>query len=304
MLRSLTLPAAAAAIALATTTASAQDLEPRAYASSPVGSTFLVVGLGRSTGSVVVDAALPISDIDAGINAVPIGVARTFSVGGRLVLASVAVPITWGRVEGRVGEDSRVVHRSGLADLRAKLSANLWGPRAMRAAEFVRAPPHTVGGVSLTVAAPSGQYYPDKLINLGNNRWAIKPEIGVSHPIGRWDFDGYLGVWFFSDNTQYFPGPADRSQSPIVATQGHVSYTFARRSWIAFDATYYVGGRVTVDGGEPTERQSNTRIGATLALPAGRSQAIKISYSTGAATRTGTDFNTVAVAFQKLWLGH
>ena len=177
-------------------------------------------------------------------------------------------------------------------------------PRAMRTAEFVRVAPHTVGGVSLTVAAPSGQYYPDKLINLGNNRWGIKPEIGMSHPMGRWDLDGYVGVWFFSDNTNYYPGQADRSQSPIVATQGHLSYTFARRSWVAFDATYYVGGRVTVDGGEPTERQSNTRVGATLALPAGKSQALKFFYSTGAATRTGTDFNTVGVVWQKIWLGH
>jgi outer membrane putative beta-barrel porin/alpha-amylase len=301
--RVLTLRAAVAvlAIVIGAGTASAQDLEPRAYASSPVGSTFLVLGISRSTGSVVVDPTLPVSDIEAGINAAVVGLARTFKVGDRLVLGSFALPYTWGNVEGRVGEDARQVYRSGLADLRAKVSANLWGPPAMSTAEFVKTPPRTVAGASFTVAAPSGQYDPVKLINLGNNRWAFKPEVGVSHPIGRWDLDAYVGVWFFTDNDDYYPGTSQRSQSPIVATQGHVSYTFARRAWVAFDATYYAGGRSTVNGGEPSERQSNTRIGATLALPVGKRQSIKASFSTGAATRTGTDFNTVGVMWQTFW---
>jgi hypothetical protein len=293
---------AAAAFVSGAATASAQDLEPRAYSSSPVGSTFLVVGLSRSSGSVVVDPTLPVSDIEAGINATVVGLARAFKVGNRLVLASTVLPYTWGTVEGRVGEDARTVHRSGLADLRVKVSANLWGPPAMSAAEFVRAKPRTVVGASFTLAAPSGQYDPTKLINLGNNRWAFKPEVGTSHPIGRWDLDAYLGVWFFTDNTAYFPGTAHRSQDPIVATQGHLSYTFARRAWAAFDATYYVGGRSTVSGGDPSERQSNTRIGATVAVPVGRRQSIKGSFSTGAATRTGTDFNTVSVLWQMAWI--
>jgi hypothetical protein len=293
---------AAAAIVIGAGTASAQDLEPRAYASSPVGSTFLIAGLSRSSGSVVVDPTLPVSDIEAGINAAVVGVARTFAIGDRLVLGSVALPLPWGNVEGRVGEDARKVHRAGLADLRAKVSANLWGPPAMTAAEFVRAKPRTVVGASFTVAAPSGQYDGERLINLGNNRWAFKPEVGMSHPIGRWDVDAYLGVWFFTDNTAYFPGTQRRSQDPIVATLGQLSYTFARRAWAAFDATYYVGGRATVNGGEPSERQSNTRIGATVALPLGKRQSIKGSFSTGAATRTGTDFNTVGVIWQMAWI--
>jgi hypothetical protein len=33
----------------------AQDLEPRAYAASPVGGNFLVVGGGRSSGDVLID---------------------------------------------------------------------------------------------------------------------------------------------------------------------------------------------------------------------------------------------------------
>ena len=51
-------------------------------------------------------------------------------------------------------------------------------------------------GASLLVAAPTGQYYPNKLINLGTNRWAAKPEVALSYPLGpRWLLDAYAGVW-------------------------------------------------------------------------------------------------------------
>src|SRR5678816_3500329 len=50
----------------------AQDLEPKAYSASPVGAAFLVVGLARSTGSVLTDPTLPLTDIEAKINGVPV----------------------------------------------------------------------------------------------------------------------------------------------------------------------------------------------------------------------------------------
>ena len=45
------------------------------------------------------------------------------------------------------------------------------------------APPRTIVGVSLLVQAPTGQYDPDRLINIGTNRWTFRPEVGVSVPV-------------------------------------------------------------------------------------------------------------------------
>jgi len=56
--RGLTIGMVTAMISLATPS-SAQDLEPRAYSSSPVGLNFLVATVGRSTGGVLVDQSLP-----------------------------------------------------------------------------------------------------------------------------------------------------------------------------------------------------------------------------------------------------
>ena len=84
--------------------AAAQELEPRAYSASPIGTNFLVVGIGRSSGDVVFDPTVPITDVHADINAATLGVGRTFNLGGHLVLATVALPYVWGEITGKVFE--------------------------------------------------------------------------------------------------------------------------------------------------------------------------------------------------------
>ncbi len=279
----------------------AQDMEPKAYSASPVGATFLVSSAMRSTGSVVFDPTLPFTDVKAEINSGVVGVGTTFGLFGKLALVSATLPYSWGEISGQVAEEARTIHRSGLADARAKLSINLVGNPAMRIRDFVRAKPRTIVGASVTMVAPSGEYDQTKLINLGTNRWAFKPEVGVSVPLGRWDLDAYLGTWLFTSNPDYYPGEATRSQDPVVALQTHVSYTFKPRLWLAVNSTWYSGGKSQVDDSAPIGGVNNSRLGATLSIPAGRLQSFKASYSSGVAVRTGTDFRTIAVAWQWLW---
>jgi len=281
--------------------ASAQDMEPKAYSASPVGATFFVASVARSAGSVVVDPSIPLTDVDATINGAFFGVGTTFDLFGKLALVSAVLPYAWGAVSGRVFEEARPVTRSGLADTRVRLSVNLRGNDAMHLGEFVKVPRKAIVGTSLTVQAPTGEYDRTKLINLGNNRWAFKPEVGLAVPIGRWDVDAYAGVWLFTANDDFFPGGQERTQDPVLAVQGHVSYTFKPRLWLAVDSTWYSGGKAQVAGGEPGAAVNNSRLGATLSLPAGRRQSFKIAYSNGVSVRTGTDFSTVAVGWQWLW---
>ncbi len=280
----------------------AQDMEPKAYSASPVGATFLVAGVSRSTGSVVFDPTLPIRDVDAGINSVFVGTGTTFGLVGKVALFSAVLPVAWGELNGLVGDEARRITREGLADSRMRLSINLRGNDAMRLREFVKAPRQTIVGTSLTVTAPSGQYDRTRLINLGTNRWAFKPEVGISVPRGRWDIDAYAGVWLFTPNADFYPGGLRRTQDPVAALQGHVSYTFKPRLWLAADATWYSGGAARVEGAEPIGAVNNSRLGLTLSIPAGRQQSFKVSYSAGVAVRTGTDFRTLALGWQWLWL--
>jgi hypothetical protein len=282
----------------------AQELEPRAYSASPVGVNFVVVGLTRSTGSVTFDPTIPITDVEAHLNIPTLGLGHTFGFWSRQALVTAGLPYVWGDVEGKVSEQQARITRSGLADLRLRFSVNLHGNPARTPQQFAKARRRgLIVGTSLMVQAPTGQYDPAKLINLGTNRWAFKPEIGISYPWKKFDLDLYGGAWFFTENSSFFPGGSLRTQDPITTFQGHVSYTIRRQMWFAVDGTWYQGGAGYVNGGPPSTSQSNTRFGATLSLPLSKRQSLKVAYSAGATARTGSNFDTLGVAWQFVWFG-
>ena len=281
----------------------AQELEPRAYSPAPVGSTFLVVAAVRSAGDVLFDVTLPIDDANATLLAVTVGAGYTFGVLGRQASVLGAVPFAHARVEASAGDEVRTASQTGIADPRAKLSVNLVGGPALTAREFAQRSPGSILGISLTVAPPLGTYDTARRANLGANRWSFKPEIGYSWPLNRWTFEGYAGAWLFTRNDEFFPGTVVREQDPITAVQAHVGYTFRPRLWAAVDATWYTGGGTTTDGIERGDLQRNSRVGLTMSLPMGRQYSIKLAYSVGATTRTGTDFNTFSVGWQAAWAG-
>jgi hypothetical protein len=278
----------------------AQELEPRAYSPSPIGTTFIIVSGTASAGGVFTDPSVPITDVEADVAILGLAMGHVFGLAGKQALVLGLLPVTWGDASGEVGEGRRSASRRGLADPRLKLSLILAGFPAVHAADFPRAPRRTILGASITVVPPAGQYDSSKLINLGSHRWSFKPEIGLSFPAGRWTFDTYVGVWAFTDNDAYYPGTSTRHQDPIATVQAHVSYSLGRRAWLAANATWYAGGQSSIDGVEKHDLQRNTRLGATWALPIGTRQSLKLSYSTGATTRVGADFRTIGAAWQML----
>ena len=56
-----------------------------------------------------------------------------------------------------------------------------------------------------------------------------------------------------------------------------------------------------MDDDEKADLLRNSRVGITLSLPIARQQSLKVSGSTGATTRIGSDFRTIAVAGQVSW---
>jgi len=130
----------------------------------------------------------------------------------------------------------------------------------------------------------------------------IKPELALSRSLSkRWLLDIYAGLWFYTDNGDFYPAKSLRQQNPVGAFQAHGSYTILPNFWAAVDATYYTGGNVTVNGKSKDNRLSNLRWGLTVAVPSGKHSAFKLSYSSGAYVVTGTNFNTLALAWSHSW---
>lgn len=293
-------PIAALTALLGPAAALGQELEPRSYSPAPVGSTFVVAGFSHASGELLFDTSSPITDARAKINTAVAGYSRVFDLAGHQASVAVAAPYAFGTASGNVGEDDRrEVSRSGLADVRIRLSGLLIGGPALAPAAFATHKRTPIVGASLIIVAPTGQYVPSRLINIGANRWAFKPELGLSYPIGRWQVDAYAGAWLFCRNDD-FRG-AERTQKPLGSFQGHISYTVRPRLWMALDTTYYTGGATSLDGVGDANRQANLRVGATLSLPVGQRRSIQLNYSRGAVTRIGGDFSTFSVAWQSAW---
>jgi hypothetical protein len=290
----------AATIVLLTSAAEgrAQELEPRSYAPSPVGTTFVLAGFGKSTGGILFDPSLDIDNVQADLWISTVGIGRTFDLLGRQARLLAVVPLAWGAIEGDVHQQLQRQELAGLVDPRFKLTVGLRGAPALTLAEFSRQPPRTALGMSLTVVPPLGQYDPGALVNLGFNRWAFKPEIGASRPLGRWTVEGYAGTWLFTANDAYYPGRLTRRQDPVLAMQGHATCALPHRTWVALDATWFAGGDTRVGGLLNPDHQRNTRLGATFSFPIVGQQSLKLAYSTGATTRRGTDFDTLNVTWQ------
>jgi hypothetical protein len=285
---------------LATTT-SAQELVPAAYTPAPYGINLLSLAAVYNEGGLAFDPSVPVEDVTAQITVSTLGYARTLNFAGRSANLGIIVPYVVGHLEGIYLGEPATADRSGLGDLGFRCAINLYGAPAMSPKEFQSYRPRTLIGASVVVRVPTGQYEPSKLINIGANRWAFKPEIGIVHVMGRWAIDAYLGGWFFTDNTD-FSGGMTRVQDPMISTEFHIRYLFRPGLWAAVDGNFWRGGQTTVNGVVNDDKQHNSRVGATVSILLGRKQSLRVAASRGAITRIGGDFSSIGVSYGYSWV--
>ncbi|RLE35047.1 MAG: transporter [Acidobacteria bacterium] len=285
---------------MVTSTGSAQELEPRAYRTMPTGLNALAFVYVFSSGNVVTEPSTPIEDLEAEAHTIVLGYVRSFGLFGRSANLMLSMPYVYMSASATLGGSFVEGDRGGWATPRARLAVNLLGGPALKPKEFAKYKQGRNLGVSLTVAPPGGQYTSDHLINFGTNRWGIKPEIGYSSIKGKWIFEGAVGVWVFTTNTDA-PGGVTRQQNPIGSFQGHISYNFTPRLWMALNANYFTGGETTIDGVDKDDLQKNSRVGLTLSFAVGRRKSIKLAAHTGAVTSIGADFDIATIAYQVIW---
>lgn len=278
-----------------------QELEPRAYSISPVGMNFAVVAFTRSTGDVNFDPSLPVENAHANIQNMAFGYFRSIDFFGRSANVSVLVPYTWGSIDGDYFGEYTKVSRSGLSDSMLRFAVNLYGAPAMDMREFAAFTKKTIIGASVTVSAPTGQYDPAKVINLGTNRWSIKPEIGLSRSFGNYFVDVYSGVRFYTVNGD-FQGRT-RKQDPVGSVQLHVGYNFKPRFWLAGDANFFWGGQSTIGEVQKYDRLENSRAGVTLSVPVSRHHSVKFNVNESIKQSVGGNFLTLGMAYQYVWGG-
>jgi hypothetical protein len=278
----------------------ATDIEPRAYSNIPVGVNFLLAGYGYTKGNVTFAPSVPIENGKMEIHNTLLAYVRSLDFWGKSGKVDIILPQAWMSGQAEFMGQPRSREISGFADPIFRLYVNLFGAPALSMKEFANYKQDTIIGVSLAVSPPGGQYDPQKLVNIGTNRWTIKPEIGLSKAWGPLIAEVAAGVFVFSDNDQPFLANT-QEQSPLYNFQGHLIYSFGKGIWGALDANYYTGGRVTRDGKIADNLQQNWRVGATLSFPINKQNSIKISGNTVVHSRTDSFFDTIGITWQYRW---
>jgi hypothetical protein len=300
--RSLLLLIALLLVGLMGAVSNAQELTPRAYWPAPKGTKIVTFAYQYSTGDILMDPSLPVVGVDSRINLTQLSYLQTINLAGRTANVQLSAPYSWGTTDGVVDGQDRSRYIAGWADARARLSVNLLGAPTMDPAAFrqLRANPRPIVGVSLQLSAPTGAYEKDRLINLGTNRWAIKPAIGYIHPVTRtWLTELELGLWLFGDNDEFLG--TTREQNPIVSGEFHLVKRVKPGFWFSLDLNYYYGGRTTIDGEQRADLQRNSRAGLTLMFPWKHKHAIRGSFSTGTVTSSGGDFDLFSLLYAYAW---
>ena len=279
-----------------------QDLTPRAYVVSPVGTHAITLATSYSSGQVLLDPTVPVQGAKGSFEVSVLGYYQSFDFLGRSANVTLVVPYARADFSATVNGAPSQVSRSGLGDSSIRFSANLKGGRAMAVSDYAKWKEKHLIGASLTVSVPASQYDAGRLINIGTNRWGFKPEIGFSRRWKHWVADWYAGAWFFTANRAFYPGGSVKQQSPIGSVEAHWGYYVKPRLWVSADANFWAGDRSRVNAVNQRDEQRNSRAGATVSAPITRRSAVKVSYSRGAYVTIGGAYQTVSVGWQYSWI--
>lgn len=277
-----------------------QELEPRSMVNVPVGTNFAMLGYGFASGNILYDPAIPLEDVNARTHALVGAYVRSFNFFGMASKVNVILPFAAGDWEGNYEGTDSTTARTGFADMGFGFSFNFLGSPALNAEGFKDYEQKTIAGFSMQIVAPSGQYFEDKLINLGSNRWAFRPQLGLSHRINKWHLELEVNAWFFTANKSFWNGNK-MEQKPIGAIKMNVIRSFKRGAWVSLGAGYAYGGIANVNDVKRDAVISVIRFGIIAVVPVHPRHSLKFSALTAYRFLEGADFDAISLAYQFFW---
>lgn len=292
-------------ILLTTGTAISQELVPRRWSHLPTDTNFAGTGYAYTLADITFDPVLRIEDAELKMHTVELNYIRTFELLEKSARIEFKIPFQDARWTGLLDGKPASVHRSGMADPIMRFAVNLYGGPPLEGKEFAKyraaINQEAIVGVGVVVHLPLGQYYDDKLLNLGNNRFMIRPQLGVVHQRGKWIAELTGSIWFFTDNDSFFNGRL-REQDPLFTMQAHLIYTFNSGFWVFMSGGLGYGAESTIDHVPKDDKQRNVALALGLGYSLTRQVGMKFAY-VGIRNRsdTGADSDTLLMGISYVW---
>ncbi|MFK5924936.1 MAG: transporter [Verrucomicrobiota bacterium] len=282
-----------------------QELEPRRWSHLPINANFAGAGYVYTRGDILFDPVLLIEGVEIEMHSAIVKYIRSFELLGksaRVDFTQGYQDATWkGLLEGQPAN----AYRSGLMDGSFRFAINLLGAPPLEGKDFAeyraKMDKETIVGMGLVVQLPTGDYLSDKLLNLGNNRFTFRPQLGVVHNRGKWMMELTTSAWIYTSNDDFWNGNRFE-QAPFYTLQAHLAYTFRPGLWVGTGVGYGIGGESTVNGDDKNDRKGNLAGLLSVGMPLSRKVGIKFSYL-GFRTqkKVGADTNSFATGMSVLW---
>lgn len=244
--------------------ARAQFTDAHNYDNTPVGFNQIGLSYAYAHANASVDNSLVIAGAKLNLFQGTISYTRYFGLDNHLTWISTGIPFAG--LSGEVTGTSIRGSLAGAGDSSYQIGILLRGGSPLSASQFHDYKPATILGVSLSMTAPTGLYNPNKILNLGADRWTFKPELALSHPFGpqqKWQVDTYANSYFYKHNTAYH-GREILRQEPLPGFEGHVSYSLNDRIWVSVDTRYSFRGSTLVNGVDQANPQRNFVLGSEI----------------------------------------
>lgn len=295
---SITVAAMAAGISFDATPASAQMYGPRQFWPAPVGTDVLTVAGIYTSSNSIVDTSIVYPNLNVDTFVVAPSYSRFFGIGGNLVQATVAVP--YARADVKVSEArtglNRNPRRDGFADAYAHLTFGVLNAPALSPKEYAAFMGRENPGVVIMglagLFAPTGAYDPDRVVNIGTNRWTFRAGLPITArlsdswaPGGTTTFEVLPTLDLFTPNnnpsqpefdfqvqglpvgqalTGLLPKPSQTTQDPLAALEMHLTHDLSKKLWVSLDSYAKVGGGTYADGVFNDNQQLWSALGATI----------------------------------------
>lgn len=230
---------------------------------------------------------------------------RTFELFEKSSRIDITQAYQKGEWKGLLNGISASTSRNGLSDTFVRVAMNLYGAPPLQDKEFgayrSKVEIETIVGVALAVRMPTGDYKEDKLINLGQNRFAFRPQLGIVHTRGKWTTELTGEVAFYTKNDEFFNGNT-LEQKPLYIVHGHLIHTFKPGQWASISAGYDHGGENRLNGVDKDDTKQNIGWKLSYAHPINRALGINVFYlGTRTQKSTGSDSDTLVVSMSFVW---
>jgi len=286
-------------------TAFAMDIEARQWEHIPVDINVMGGAYAYTTADIYVDPVLKMDDVEMKMNTAWMKYLRSFGLFDK----SMRVDITQGYMDGKwtglVNGSPTSVSRSGFSDTFVRLAANIYGAPPLNRKEYAeyraKNDTETIIGVGLVTRFPTGEYFKDRLVNLGQNRYGLRPQLGMAYTHKKWAAELTQEVAFWTINDDFY-NDSKLKEGPLYIIHTNLVYTFRPGLWLGGNLAYDYGGRSTVNGKTKLDHAQDIGWALNFAIPLSRQAGIKISYiGTHTLEATGMDSSTFSAGVVMSW---